>query len=92
MQLAPKRVRENFDRGWLFHRGDILNRQAIKAGMTGGLTDCAVWEGGTWTEIAYSDRAAAGRLNPEEWRAATPAATSRTRPTGAGPSMVIAWS
>lgn len=68
MQLTPKRTRENFDRGWLFHLGDILNQYAIKAGMTSGLTDCAVLEDGIWTEIAYSDRAADGRLNPEEWR------------------------
>lgn len=42
-QVPPiKRVRENFDPNWMFHKGDIAIKRAVKAGGYGGLTDINV--------------------------------------------------
>jgi len=39
-QTTPsKRTRENFDSSWLFHKGDIAIKRAVKACGYGGLTD-----------------------------------------------------
>lgn len=51
------RERQNFDSGWLFRKGDIPIRYAVKAGMTGGITDIeGEREQGEWLEIAYVDK------------------------------------
>ncbi|WP_139995043.1 beta-galactosidase GalA [Paenibacillus paridis] len=55
---ASGRSRDNFDQGWLFHKGDIPIPYAVKGGMTGGLTDCAQREEGEWLNIAYVDKEA----------------------------------
>ncbi|WP_162462929.1 glycoside hydrolase family 2 TIM barrel-domain containing protein [Paenibacillus psychroresistens] len=52
------RSRENFDEGWVFHKGDIAIPYAVKGGMTGGMTDCGEREQGEWLDIAYVDKEA----------------------------------
>lgn len=37
--VTNKRVRENFDFNWQFHKGDIAMKRVVKAGSQGGLTD-----------------------------------------------------
>ena len=39
---SAKRVKENFDFNWQFHKGDIAMKRVIKAGGQGGLTDVNV--------------------------------------------------
>ena len=42
-KTAPgKRVKENFDFNWQFHKGNIAMKRSIKAGGQGGLTDANV--------------------------------------------------
>ncbi len=40
--LQAKRVRKNVDMNWLFHKGDIAMKHAVKAGGQGGLADTNV--------------------------------------------------
>lgn len=56
-----------FDEGWHFHRGDIPIPYAVKAGRTGGFTDCEKPEHGEWLEIAYSDEFSEGQMDPKKW-------------------------
>jgi beta-galactosidase len=51
------REKVSFDDGWLFRRGDIPIRYAVKAGMTGGVTDIdGIRQQGEWLDIAYVDK------------------------------------
>ena len=62
------RSRENFDFDWQFHKGDIAIKQAVKAGMQGGLTDCNVKRiEGEEAKIAYTDRNKVAEYNSKDW-------------------------
>ena len=37
--IAVRRIRENFDFNWEFHKGDITIKKIMKAGGQGGITD-----------------------------------------------------
>lgn len=51
------RTRLRFNNGWQFRKGDIPIRYAVKAGMTGGMTDIGGRrEEGEWLHIAYVDK------------------------------------
>src|ERR1035437_10055740 len=64
-----KRVRENFDFNWLFHKGDIAIKHAVKAGGYGGLTDVNVKvETNKEAVIAYTDVDKAATFKPEDWK------------------------
>ncbi|NBD23650.1 sugar-binding domain-containing protein [Paenibacillus glycinis] len=67
-ETAP-RSRVCFDKDWHFRLGDLPIRYAVKAGMTGGLTDCGTREDGEWLDIAFVDRDS-GAADPAaaEWR------------------------
>lgn len=56
-----------FDKDWFFHKGDIEVKYAVKAGMTGGITDCGKREDGEWLEIAYADKETEAGVVPESW-------------------------
>ncbi|WP_282942481.1 beta-galactosidase GalA [Paenibacillus sp. RC67] len=62
------RVKESFDSGWFFHKGDIAIPYAVKAGMTKGLTDCGKKEDGEWLDIAYVDKEADQSTLPKDWK------------------------
>ncbi|HZG58781.1 beta-galactosidase GalA [Paenibacillus sp.] len=64
---AAARETMRFDEGWYFHRGDIPIPYAVKAGRTGGFTDCEKPEHGQWLEIAYSDEFSEGVMDPKKW-------------------------
>ena len=40
----------------MFYKGDIHIPVAVKAGMTGGITDCASLSEGEWLHIAFNDK------------------------------------
>jgi len=40
--VSSKRVKDNFDGSWLFHKRDIAIKRNIKSGGYGGLTDANV--------------------------------------------------
>lgn len=67
MELQPSRVRENFDRDWFFHKGDIAMKYAVKAGKTGGITDNGKPEDGEWLEIAFVDKDSGEIPIPKDW-------------------------
>lgn len=67
MDHLQSRSRECFDRDWFFHKGDIEVKYAIKAGMTGGITDNGKREEGEWIEIAYMDKETAETALPKDW-------------------------
>lgn len=69
-QVVPsKRARECFDFNWLFHKGDIAIKQAIKAGKYGGLTDINVKVvTGEEAAIAYTDANKAAAFKPGDWQ------------------------
>ncbi len=63
-----KRAKENFDLAWLFHKGDIAIKRAVKAGGQGGLTDINVKiETNKEAVIAYTDVDKAATFKPEDW-------------------------
>lgn len=62
-----QRIRENFDRNWSFHRGDIAIGLAVKSGATGGLTDTKVKTVDEALTIAYHDKNKAVDYNPKDW-------------------------
>lgn len=64
-----KRVKENFDFGWMFHKGELKIERAVKAGKYGGVTDTnkKMVEGEVIT-IAYNDKDKAELFDPEKWR------------------------
>ncbi|WJH37497.1 glycoside hydrolase family 2 protein [Paenibacillus sp. CC-CFT747] len=65
------RVRESFDKDWLFHKGDIPVQTAVKAGMTGGVTDCKKNGQGEWLLIAYADKEKDADEGSIEWQPVT---------------------
>lgn len=68
-QTTTIRSRENFDSGWLFFKGDIPIKRAIKAGKYGGLTDInAKMTGGEETVIAYTDKDQAIGFKASDWK------------------------
>jgi beta-galactosidase len=67
MDHLQSRSRTCFDRDWFFHKGDIAVKYAIKAGMTGGITDSGKREEGEWLEIAYADKETAEAAFPKNW-------------------------
>ncbi|MBP1965318.1 beta-galactosidase GalA [Paenibacillus aceris] len=62
------RLKENFDKGWKFHLGDLPIMHAVKGGMTGGLTDCEDIEDGEWLKIAYFDERESSQIDPAAWK------------------------
>jgi len=63
-----KRTRDNFDSSWLFHKGDIAIKRAVKAGGYGGLTDIHVKiETNSEAIVAYTDVDKAATFKPEDW-------------------------
>lgn len=67
-RVTHPREKNCFDGQWYFHKGDIPVPYAVKAGMTGGLTDCRQFEQGQWLEVAYADGLRDERMDPAEWR------------------------
>ncbi|MEC0231400.1 beta-galactosidase GalA [Paenibacillus alba] len=67
MATQQARSRESFDNDWFFHKGDIPIKYAVKAGMTGGITDNGKREEGEWLDIAYVDQESAESAIPKEW-------------------------
>ena len=64
-----KRVRENFDFSWQFHKGDIAIKRAVKAGGYGGLTDVNVKvETNKEAVVAYTDVDKAATFKPLDWK------------------------
>lgn len=45
-----------FDKDWSFCKGDLRIPYAVKAGMTGGITDVSVRKDGEWLDIAFNDK------------------------------------
>lgn len=64
---GTRRERETFDENWLFHKGDIPIKYAVKAGMTGGITDNATVEEGVWLDIAFVDKGMETANIPDDW-------------------------
>ncbi|OKP77931.1 glycoside hydrolase family 2 [Paenibacillus sp. P3E] len=56
MSVAAGRCRSRFDEEWSFYKGDIRIPYAVKAGMTGGITDCSSLREGEWLDIAFNDK------------------------------------
>ncbi|WP_019912116.1 beta-galactosidase GalA [Paenibacillus sp. HW567] len=56
MSLETGRSRSLFDENWSFYKGDIHIPLAVKAGMTGGITDCGSHQEGEWLDIAFNDK------------------------------------
>jgi beta-galactosidase len=64
-----KRIRDNFDSSWMFHKGDIAIKRAVKACGYGGLTDVNVKvETNKEAVIAYTDVDKAATFKPEDWK------------------------
>ena len=64
-----QRSQTSFDNDWQFHLGDIAIKQAVKAGMQGGLTDAnAKRVEGEETIIAYTDRNKVAEYKPADWQ------------------------
>jgi len=67
--VQSKRTRECFYFNWLFHKGDIAIKRAIKAGEYGGLTNINVKVvKGEEAVIAYSDTNKAAVFKPDDWQ------------------------
>ena len=62
-----KRIRESFDDGWRFMRGDINVPESVKSGMLGGLADAVARKGGKHLVIAFVDRGMKQATDPEKW-------------------------
>src|SRR5665647_112059 len=66
---VSRRTKGNFDSSWLFHKGDIAIKHAIKACGYGGLTDVNVKvETNKEAIIAYTDVDKASTFKPEDWK------------------------
>ncbi|MGN1097296.1 MAG: sugar-binding domain-containing protein, partial [Clostridia bacterium] len=65
------RIHQKFNDDWKFRKGDTLIHYAIKAGETGGFTDCREKGYGEWNEIAYSDKSERAEINEKEWQSVT---------------------
>jgi beta-galactosidase len=70
LQSVPgKRVRECFDPDWMFHKGDISVKYAVKAGKYGGLTDINVKVvSDETTLIDYTDVKKPTAFKPADWQ------------------------
>jgi len=70
LQSVPgKRIRECFDRNWMFHKGDIAIKYTIKAGKYGGLTDTNVNViTDESTVIDYTDVNKPTAFKPADWQ------------------------
>ena len=69
---SNKRVKEDFDDNWLFHKGDIAINRALKAGKYGGLTDANVKViTGEEAVIAYTDKSKAAAFKRSDWQDVT---------------------
>lgn len=69
MDAQKIRVRENFDDGWQFHKGDIAIKRAVKGGRQGGLTDADVkMVEGEEAVIAYTDRNKVAGYKASDWK------------------------
>jgi beta-galactosidase len=67
--ISSKRARVNFDFSWLFHKGDIAIKRAVKAGGYGGLTDINVKvETNKEAVVAYTDVDKASTFKSEDWK------------------------
>src|SRR5665647_2838131 len=67
--VTSKRIKENFDFNWQFHKGDIAMKRVVKAGGQGGLTDINVKiisKGDT--TIDYSNVESAKIFFPHDWK------------------------
>jgi beta-galactosidase len=70
--VSSKRVKENFDGSWLFHKGDIAIKRTIKSGGYGGLTDANVKVvTGEEAVIAYTDKNKAAVFKRSDWQDVT---------------------
>lgn len=68
IQAQQVRSRQNFDRGWQFHKGDIAIKRAVKGGRQGGLSDANVKiVEGEEAVIAYTDRNKVANYKPSDW-------------------------
>ncbi|WP_246188190.1 beta-galactosidase GalA [Paenibacillus tengchongensis] len=56
MRSGTVRNKRKLDEDWSFYKGEIRIPYAVKAGMTGGITDAGVLRDGEWLDIAYHDR------------------------------------
>src|SRR5450759_3258739 len=65
---SGKRVKENFDFNWQFHKGNIAMKRSIKAGGQGGLTDANVKLITNDTTIDYTDVKSATVFYPKDWQ------------------------
>lgn len=61
------RVRERFDAGWRFFRGELHVPHTVKAGMLGGLADAVKRKGGKHLVVAYVDREMKKATDPDRW-------------------------
>lgn len=68
-RITPlKRVKENFDLNWQFHRGDIAMKRVIKVGGQGGITDINVEVIAQDTVIDYTDMNSYKVFNLPDWK------------------------
>jgi len=66
---ATKRVKENFDSDWRFHKGDVAMKKVAKAGGQGGLSDVHVKTITTLdTVIDYTDDKSFAVLYMPDWK------------------------
>ena len=64
-----KRAKECFDFGWLFHKGDIAIKRAVKVGYQSGITDINIKiVTKEDTAIDYNDVNSATILKPGDWK------------------------
>lgn len=67
--ITSKRVKENFDQGWQFHKGDIAIKRVVQAGGQGGLTDVNVNVISTKdTVIDYTNENNFKVFYPKDWK------------------------
>ena len=60
--------KQNFDKGWKFHLGDLPVDVAVKSGMAGGITDCEEIEDGEWLRIAFFDERKKAGADEDGWQ------------------------
>ena len=68
-KATGRRVKECFDLNWLFHKGDIAIKRAVKAGKQGGLTDINTKVvTGEEDDIAYTDVNKVAAFKASDWK------------------------
>jgi beta-galactosidase len=65
---VSQRIKENFDQGWQFHKGDIAMKPAVKAGGQGGISDVNVETIDNDTVIDYSNPDSYKIFCPDDWK------------------------